>query len=269
VRVRIIVLVGIWLLTAAACRSDAVEIAYRFEEGRTTSYRMTATARAEWDIEEPGEGSYEVGFDVEETVRSVDSDGAVVEVEMNPVPARTEERGLPSPGLERRTFSLRLDPHGQVTEVLEVGGVAARVLDQEQLAFIGTYRPPLATGEVRLRDRWTNEGEIRVGSTFRQIVTTGTLVGFRRDGERRLASIEFTGAGPLEWTTALPQGSAQLIGEATTDGSGLIDIDDGTIVEAASSTRGGFDVRLVPPGGRAPITGTLQLDLRVLVERLG
>jgi hypothetical protein len=252
-----------------ACRPDTVEIAYRFEEGQTISYRITGRAEARWDIGEPGAGSYEVGFEVEETVRSADGDGAVVDVEMIPIPESTREEGLPSPGLERRSFSLLLGPNGEVVEVLQLDGIAASVLDQDQLAFIGTYRPPLPPGETRLRDEWSDERRIRVGSTVRQIDTTGTLVGFGRDGDRRLARIEFTGRGPLEWVTTLPQGEAQLIGDAATNGTGLFDIDGGTIVEATSSTSGDFEVRVLPPGGRAPITGLLHLDLRLEVERLG
>ena len=252
-----------------ACRPDAVEIAYRFEEGQTSSYRITAQAHAQWNIGEPGAGSYEVGFEVEETVTSADNDGAVVDVEMIPIPESTREDGLPSPGLESRSFSLRLGPNGEVLEVLQLDGIEASVLDQDQLAFIGTYRPPLPPEPARLRDEWSDERRIRVGSTVRQIDTTGTLIGFRRDGDLRLARIEFTGRGPLEWVTTLPQGEAQLTGEADTSGNGLVDIDAGTIVEATSSTRGDFDVRVVPPGGKAPITGILHLDLRLTVERLG
>lgn len=265
---RTLLVLGLVVGGSSACRPDAVEIAYRFEIGQTISYRMTARAEAQWDIGEPGAGSYQVAFEVTETVRSTDRDGAVVDVEMIPIPEDTREDGLPSPGLERRSFSLRLGEDGEVSEVLQLDGIEASVLDQDQLAFIGTYRPPLPPGPARLRDVWSDERRIRVGSSVRQIDTEGMLVGFRRDGDLRLARIEFTGRGPLEWVTTLPQGEAQLSGDAATAGTGLVDIDAGTIIEATSSTLGDFDVRVVPPGGLAPITGILHLDLRLSVERL-
>lgn len=228
---------------------------------------MTATADAEWDIAGPGRGSYEISFDVTETVDSKDDEGSIVSVEM--VPTGAEEHGLPSPGLERRTFSLRLGENGDVLEVLEVDGIAAEVLDQDDLAFIGTYRPALPEDLVSLRDEWSEEREIQLGSTFQQIEMTGTLLGFRRSGDMRLARIGFTGRSPLEWITALPQGETQLDGEAETNGTALLDIEAGTLQEATSSTTGTFDVRVLPGGGAAPIVGTLTLDLRLTVERTG
>lgn len=259
---------AITLLLLAACRPDSIELAYRFDEGRTITYRMTATANAEWDIAGPGQGSYEVGFEVQETVRSADETGATVIVEMIPIPDATEERGLPSPGLERRSFSLRVGPSGELLEVLEVDGIEASVLNQDEIALIGTYRPPLPTEEVRLRDDWSDQREVQLGANFRQIETTGTLIGYRRAGERRLARITFSGRGPVEWISELPQGRAQLTGEARTTGSGFFDVDGGSFDEATSLTSGSFEVRVLPGGGEAPITGILELELEVTIERL-
>ena len=228
---------------------------------------MTAKAEAEWDIAGPGRGSYEISFDVTETVESKDDEGAIVSVEM--VPTNAEENGLPSPGLERRTFSLRLGPNGEVLEVIEVDGIAAEVLDQDDLAFIGTYRPALPEGLVTLRDEWSEELEIQLGSKFQQIETTGELLGFRRSGALRLARIGFTGRTSLEWVTALPQGDTQLNGSAETNGTALLDIETGTLQEATSSTSGAFNVRVLPGDGAAPIVGTLTLDLELTVERVG
>lgn len=255
------------LLLATACRPDNVELAYRFEEGSIQTFRMTAHAEAEWDIAEGGRGSYDISFDVTETVESVDENGSVVVV-VDMVPTGAEENGLPSPGLERRSFSLRLGPNGELLEVLRLDGVQAANLEQDELAFIGTYRPSLPEDRVRLGDEWSQEHQVQLGSNFQQIRSRGELTGFRRTGDHRLARIEFTGQGPLEWLTGLPQGQARLTGEASTDGSGLFDIDAGVLEEATSSTRGTFDVRVSPGEGEAPIVGTLQLDLELTVVRV-
>lgn len=250
-----------------ACLPNTVDLRYVFEEGTTTVYSMTARADASWDVRGAGRGSYEVGFEVTETVTQVDDDGAVVQVEM--VPTGAEERGLPSPGLERRSFSLRLGPQGEVTEILQLDGVRAVALDEDELAFIGTYRPSLPREPVTLRDEWSESREIRMGTDTQGIDTTGRLVALRRDDGRDLAEVVFSGNGPLRWITALPQGEAELSGEATTLGRGLFEIDRGLLDSATSRTTGRFDVRVVPGAGQAPITGVLRLDLALEVERTG
>lgn len=257
------------LLILVACRPDSVRLGYHFEEGHTQTYRMTAHAEAEWDVAGRGRGSYDVSFDVTETVRSVEAGGAVVVVEMVPIPTESRENGLPSPGLVRRSFSLRLGTSGEVLEILQLDGIEASVLDHDELAFIGTYRPPLPEGAARLGDEWGDEAAIRLGSSFQQIETHGTLIGFSRSGDTNLARIGFTGRSPLEWLTGLPQGQARLTGEAATSGTALLDIAAGSLDEATSSTRGDFVVRVVPGDGAAPITGTLRLDLDLAVTRTG
>ena len=255
------------LAVLVSCRPDNVRLGYRFVEGHTQTYRMTAHAEAEWDVAEGGRGSYDVSFDVTETVRSVEDDGAVVFVEMVPLPEESRENGLPSPGLVRRSFSLRLGIRGEVLEILQLDGIEASVLDHDELAFIGTYRPPLPEGAARLGDEWNDANAVRLGSSFQEIETRGTLAGFERSGGADLARIEFTGNTPLQWLTALPQGEAQLTGEANTRGTALFDIAGGNLDEATSSTRGDFDVRVLPGDGAAPITGILRLDLDLQVTR--
>jgi hypothetical protein len=257
------------LLLLVACLPDTVELSYRFEEGATQMYRMTAHAEASWDVAGRGHGSYDVSFEVNETVQSVDEDGAVVVVKMIPDTEEAKESGLPSPGLEQRTFSLRLGPNGEVLEVLQLDGIRASVLDHDELAFIGTYRPPLPKGKVRLQDEWSDEREVLLGSTLQQIERTATLSGFRADGGSDLALIRFTGRSPLEWITSLPQGDAQLTGEASTRGRASFDIDGGSLDGASSTTTGRFDVRVLPGEGAAPIAGTLRLDLELRVTRVG
>lgn len=249
-----------------ACLPETVELSYSFEEGTTISYRMTARAEAKWDVGGPGAGSYEVSFDIQETVTRVDADSTVLSVDMLPVDA--EENGLPSPGLEQRSFTLRVGPDGKVLEVLQLDGIEASALDHDELAFIGTYRPPLPGTPVRLGDEWADRRAIRLGPEVQEIDATGSLVGFARDGGQELARITFSGVSPLGWVTSLPQGEAQLNGDAETTGIALVDISDGSLDQASSSTRGRFDVRVIPGSGEAPITGTLNLDLELSVERV-
>ncbi|HEV3472032.1 MAG TPA: hypothetical protein VG408_02340 [Actinomycetota bacterium] len=252
-------------LVAVSCRPDTIELSYRFEEGRVLHYEMNAHAEARWDIRGPGEGSYDVSFEVIETVRSVDANGALVLVEMRPLPA--EERGLPSPGLESRSFSLRLGDDGEVIDVLDLDGVAASALSNEEIAFIGTYRPALPTERVRLDDSWRAPQEIAAGPTFQQLDMSGRLASFARDERGRLATMTFDGSGPVRWETILPQGAATLEGTADSSGSALFDIDGGYLRSGDSTTIGDFQVRVLPGGGRAPISGTLHLELELTIAQ--
>src|SRR5918997_3411949 len=92
------------LLLAPACRSDELDLRYRFSNESVLSYRLTAEADAFWNIGAPGTGSYSVSFRVTERIVSTDESGAVVAVTMQP--EDVTERGLPSPGSEDRSFTL-------------------------------------------------------------------------------------------------------------------------------------------------------------------
>lgn len=266
---RIVAVLGL-AFTLAACRPDTVELSYRYPSGSSITYRMHAIANASWDIGGRGEGSYDVTFEVTETVEPDDGgEGVVVTVVMVPDPERVQERGLPSPGTTERSFALRIGPNGEVLEVLEVDGVPAEALDADELAFIGTYRPPLPVERVKLRETWQAERAVDLDSTFQQVLITGELRGLRRDADGRVAELRYSGQGPLVWTTTLPQGEAELTGSGTTSSTADLDMDGGSLRSARSSTEGEFDVRVDPGGQRAPIVGTLRLDLDLTLERLG
>jgi hypothetical protein len=251
------------LLALPACRSDKLALEYHFVPDTRLGYRLTADAAASWDIGGQGSGSYTVTFDVVERIQSVDSNGATVSVVMTPVDV--EESGLPSPGSEERSFTLEVGPNGEVLEVLEVDGVAAAALDHDELAFIGTYRPPLPLDPVELRQSWNARQKVNLDFVSQELSTTGRLLGLRRD-EHRLAELGYSGRGPLTWETTLPQGRADLAGSTTTEARAEFDIDGGYLRSASSTTAGDFDVRVIPTSGNVPITGTLHLDLELHIE---
>lgn len=260
------VLLGGLVLLLGACRSDRVELGYRYEPGTELNYQMVARASSSWDIGGPGEGSYEATFQVSEVVESADDDGAVVSISLNPT--SIVEKGLPSPGSERRIFTLRVGPNGEVLEVIAVDGVPAASLDPDQLVFIGTYRPPLALEPVSLDDSWQSRQEVQVGPVFQQIVTLGTLESLDKDAEGAFARIDYRGEGPLTFTTTLPQGTAELTGSATTTAVATLDLDQDFLRGSDSTTKGDFEVRVVPAIGGVPVTGKLHLELNLELEFL-
>jgi len=263
---RVMLLSTVLLVATTACRPDTVDLAYRYPSNGQITYRMNAHASAQWDIGGRGGGSYDVTFEVTETVESTEGDEVVVSVLM--VPLEVKEQGLPSPGAKQRSFALRIDPNGEVLEVLEVDGVPAQALDADELAFIGTYRPPLALEPVKLGDSWRSEQEVQLDAVFQQVASTGELDGLRRDDEGRIARLIYAGQGPLVWATTLPQGEAELTGSATSESEAELDIDGGFLRTATSTTSGTFEVRVDPGGERAPIVGTLQLDLDLTLRKV-
>lgn len=254
------------LLVFGACRPDTVDLSYRLEQGQVLTYSMVAEATAEWDIGGQGSGSYRVVFDVTETIRSTDATGATIEVRM--APSEIQEGGLPSPGPEPRLFSLRVAPDGEVLEVIEVDGVPAEALQPDELAFIGTYRPPMPGEAVRLNDSWTAEQELELTSVFQQVAILGTLERVGVQDGKHVAEIAYDGQGPLVWTTNLPQGSAELTGSATSTSEAIFDVRAGILESATSLTSGTFVVRVIPDEQRAPVEGTLDLELRLRLRRV-
>jgi hypothetical protein len=257
-------LVGM-LLLAPACRPDELALRYRFSSESFLTYRLTADADAFWDIGAPGTGSYSVTFRVSERIVSTDETGAVVAVTMQP--EEVTEQGLPSPGSEDRSFTLRVGQNGEVLEVIQVDGVPAIALDHDELAFIGTYRPPLPLDPVELHESWKARQEVTLEVLSQELETTGRLLGLRRE-DSRLAELGYAGQGPLTWETTLPQGEAKLTGTTTTEGRALFDIDEGHLRQATSTTSGDFDVRVAPTSGNVPITGTLHLDLELELDQI-
>ena len=255
-------------LLAAGCRPDKIPLSYSY--GTTTTshleYVMTAHADAHWNIGEPGSGSYSVSFKVTENIETTGGGTATISVAM--VPLTVKENGLLSPGSERRSFSLELGANGEKLRVLEVDGIPAADLDDDQLALIGTYRPPLPLDPVGLGDTWDAKQQLVVGSVFQQIATTGELEGLHRDGrQHRIAELSYTGGGLVTQSLALPQGRAALQGDTDVTVSAELDIDDGALLRAASRLSGTYEARVVPSGDEAPITGALELDLSLTVRR--
>ena len=254
------------LLFLPACRDDTVNLTYAYPADSSIHYRMTALAEAEWDIAgRQGSGAYEITFDIEETIQSVQEDGsAVVTVQMTT--SDFEERGLPSPGSERRSFRLRLGPNGEKLEVLEVDGVPAVDLDRDELAFIGTYRPCLALDPVPLHRTWPCQQGFQLENLKQEIITVGELNGLTEDTEGEVATIGYTSSGPLRLQTTLPQGSAQLDGTEETTSEAEFDITGGFLRSGTSTTSSEFEVAVEPVGGGAAQTGSLSQDLQVEIE---
>lgn len=261
-KARALVLVVVAIVTTA-CRPDTLELRYRYDfETQKLQYVLNARAQAEWRIGEPGRGSYRVRFRVDENITPQEDGGAIVDVTMTPLDV--QENGLLPPGSEQRSFRLALGPNGEKLDVLEVGGIPATQLDDDELALIGTYRPPLPLEPVGLGDTWRARQEVTLQSVFQQLATAGVLESLHRNAAgHRVAMLSYEGAGPLTHVLALPHGEATLSGETSVNIDADLDIDRGVLLRAKSTTAGVFDARVIPEGEEAPITGTLELKLEL------
>lgn len=254
----------VMLILLGACSPGAVDLTYRYVDGEEHVYVMTVNASSEWDIGGAGAGSYRAVFEITETILEERPDGHEVEVTMHPV--EIEEDGLPAPGTADRTFTLVVGSNGEVEDVVDVDGVPAIELDPDELGFIGTYRPPLPLEGVEVDDTWRSSQEVQLGQVFQQVATTGRLKALAEDEAGSLASLSYEGGGPLVWTTALPQGNAEMTGSADTTTDAILEVDNGLLRSAVSKTDGRFEVRVLPEDG-LPITGTLNLTLELSIER--
>jgi hypothetical protein len=253
------------IVALSACRSDKIDLSYNYEAESSISYRMTTFAHAEWNIGgNPGEGEYEITYDVTESIESVDGDSAVVAVTMDVV--EFDEKGLPSPGEQRSTFKLRLGPDGEKLEVIEVDGVPASDLDQTQLAFINTYRPPLPVDPIDLRGTWLSRQAFDLPTLTQEIEPHGELVGLSEKEDGDVAELDYTWEGPLEASMTLPQGTAEIVGDERTTSSVEFDISGGFLRKQTSTTVNSFEVTVDPGDGGAPRPGTLTQNIRSDIE---
>jgi hypothetical protein len=262
-RLPVILAVSVVAAAAVSCRPDTVELAYSFREGDILRYRLEAEARAEWDIEGEGSGFYRVVFAVTEEVEDVDDTGAIVALDLRRLDA--EENNFPVP--QDSSFTVRVDAHGAVTDVLEVGGVEASELSPEERSTLRTYRTLLALQPVELGEQWPASQEFQ-GAEFESIDVTGTLEALNRDEKGRFAELSYRGRGPLIDTRQLPQGDAQLDGRSRTRGRATMDLDGGFLRASTSSTEYDYDVRVIGEGAGNTVTGDLHLELDLSLRKL-
>lgn len=248
------------VVVMSACRSDTVDLAYSYEEGSVLRYRMTTNAQAQWDIEgRNGAGAYEITYEITERIDSVEDGNAVVAVTMDVTDF--EERGLSSPGSGQTSFKVRLGPYGEKLEVLDVDGVPAAELSQEQRALINTYRPALPLDPIALHGTWPATQALDFPNVTQEIVAQGELVSLSKDHETELATLDYSWDGPLEGTLNLPQGDARISGTEETEAVVTFDLTGGFPRSQTATTNATFDVSIEAQGGGPRSQGILTQEI--------
>lgn len=268
------IVLALTALVTVSCRPDTVALAYQFPEGSSLSYRMISSVTANWDFgaqgegiggasTSSGEGSYEVVFDVTEQVESVDDTGAIVALNLRRTGVEQDNLTPPTDS----SFTVRVNEFGSVTEVIEVDGVAASLLEPEQKSVIRTYRPLLAVEPVRLYQEWPGSQEFQ-GPEFEQLSLIGRLEKLDRDEGGDFAELSYSGSGPLIGAFELPEGTAELSGSAQTSGRAVIDLENGVLRTASSTTSYAYEANVVPLDAGTPLTGPLNVEQDLELTRV-
>jgi hypothetical protein len=262
----VLVPVALCLVALSACRSDRVDLTYKYAADSEVKYRLTTVAEARWNIEgRRGSGGYEITYDVTERIEQVKQGNAVVAVTMDVVDF--EERGLAAPG--RSSFKIRLGPDGEKLEVLDLDGVPATELAQEQLALINTFRPPLPIEPMPLHGTWSGRQAFDFPNVSQEIVAEGELTALRVSGERELAELDYAWDGPYQGTLTLPQGTAEFKGTEEVDAVAVFDLTGGFPRSQESTLVDRFDVAIQADDGSARRTGAYSAEIHSKLDFVG
>jgi hypothetical protein len=262
---RILLVPVLLTLSLAACRTDRVDLTYKYDAESQVRYRLTTVAEARWNIEgRRGSGAYEITYDVTETIEQVRQGNAVVGVTMEVVDF--EERGLAAPG--RSSFKLRLGPAGEKLEVLDLDGVPATELAQEQLALINTFRPPLPIDPMPLHGTWSGRQAFNFPNVSQEIVAEGELTALRVSDGRELAELDYAWDGPYQGTLTLPQGTAEFKGTEEVDAVAVFDLTGGFPRSQESTLVDRFDVAIQADDGSARRQGVYSAEIHSELEFL-
>jgi hypothetical protein len=179
---------------------------------------------------------------------------------------------LRRPGSPERTYVVRLDRAAQLSGVEAVEGLPPSVLGPEALPEIlpgAPGAPPnrrLAPGQ-----RWSIDTRPSlVGAEAQRLRGSGQLIELRLLEGRKVATTRSNTVLPLRTSAQVRGGTLALDGTEATETTATRALADGAVEESTATTRGSFQVSLVPPSQEAgaPVTGTLSLEVRAETHRL-
>jgi len=242
----------------AGCDDDTVLLTFRPEVGRTYAYEVevdsVVTRTVEGEL--PTVRQEHAVLRARHTVLDAGRDGVRVEVVLR------------RPGSESRTFVVRFDRAAQLQAVESIEGIDAEALGELGLSEIF----PAAAGappdhRLRVGDRWAIADTVELPEA-----------GARLGGEGRLTElgvIDGADVATIVTRTVLPISSADegqtLDGSQVTESTARHDLADGSVLDAASVTKGEFDIVISPPEGQsgAPVEGSLTVEVRSETRRTG
>ena len=249
----------------AQCGDDdgsTVQLGFRPPAGASYRYeiRVQSLTTTMLGDDAPEQSVDEVVLESRDTVLSSGPDGVRVQVELR-------RAGTPD-----RVFRVRFDRGAQLAAVDAVDGLPPEVLGPiglpEFLPAAATAPPdrPLSPGE-----RWKIDVAPSLpGAEAVRLEGTGRLVKVTSAGGRKVASIRAETRLPLSSTTRVGDSTVTLSGTETTESTAMRALDDGTVQEASSVTKGTYSLALSPRAGvqGTPVSGTMSVEIRSQTRRL-
>ena len=261
-RVALLLLPAVAFGALTACDEESVHVGFRPEAGASYRYEIKVQSITTTMLgdEAPERTVDEITLESRDTVLSAGAEEIRVEV-------RLRRAGSPD-----RTFRVRFDRAAQLAGVDQIDGLPPEVLGPvalpEFLPAAATAPPdrPLTPGET-----WKIEALPHLpGAPPVPLEGTGKLVKVMTSGGRKMASITAETSRPMSGVTQVGDATVTLTGTETTQSKATRALDDGSVHEASSVTKGTYSLSLLPQGASAgvPLTGTMSVEIRSQTRRL-
>jgi hypothetical protein len=236
------------------CRPDTVRLGFEPEVGATYRYvyEIEATITRTVEGEAPRTSELSVTLESTQTVTEVTAEGTRLEVTL-----QSSSTEAPS------TASVVVDRAGSLQAIQQIDGLPASTTGLSTdalLAAAATETPdrPLAVG-----DRWeVRQGTIRGDGRLDRL---GIL-----DGDPA-AFVEIDLLEALSATEETGGSQVVLEGDLRTSATTAFDVEDGSVREGHTHSRGDVDVVVAPPAGvdATPVEARVTYELRVTTTRTG
>ncbi len=239
-----------------ACRPGAVRLTFRPEVGAVYRYEVEVRTTSEVDLGrgEPEIREEDVVLSAEHTVLRAGDEGVLVRVLLR------------EPGAEDRVFEVVFDRAAQLEEVQSIEGVP-----DERLGMLGISEIfPAAAGAPPDQPlvpgaSWVIDDAIQLPGVSASTALTGSgrLVELGVVDDEEVARLASAARLPLDSVFPGADGTLRLSGTQVSDYQATLDLDDGAVREATSSTVGRFDLEVGPPPGQAgsPVRGSLVVEV--------
>jgi hypothetical protein len=246
----------------ACSKQSSVHVGFRPAAGATYRYeiKVQSVTTTVLGDDAPERSTDDLTLESQDTVLSAAPEEVKVRVQ------------LMRAGSPDRTFQVRFDRGAQLAGVDAVDGLPPGVLGPvglpEFLPAAATAPPdrPLSPGEKWKIDATT---PATAGTERVRLEGTGRLVKVTTSGGRKVASIKAETSVPLSSTSRVGDATATLTGTERTESTATRSLADGVVQDASSVTRGTYNLVLTPqPGGGAPVTGTMAVEIRAQTRRL-
>lgn len=256
------VLAGL-ILALAACQKPEVALAYRFDNGRVTSYRwkIEATTGVE-SATQPETHRLTLFLEAVETVLPPTAEGRGAVRWRIRTTKRIEDGVEVAPEVGDLHMTLEIGPDGTIARsTLEP--VPSAGLEIERL--LSESYPRLPTASLSIGETWDAPVRIALERTSVDLAGNGRLLGFELERRRRLARIEITRNGQVTSVQPVEQVQLSISGTSSATIGAMIDVDAGILFSADSVSTSRFEIG--PETGAASGTRHIRMESTIELSR--